>query len=546
MEKTRKIMFVAMLSMLVLAVYGCAATDTIPPVITLLGEAEVTIGAGTAYVDAGATAWDNYDGNITADIVVTNHVNTAVVGIYHVIFNVTDTHGNKAVKVVRVVHVVDTTPPVITLLGEPEITIEVGAVYVDAGATAWDNLDGDITADIVATNPVNTAVVGTYIVRYNVVDANGNYAVEVARTVRVARIIQEAIDAANDGAEIIIPEGVYPENINFGGKNIVLRSTDPTNPDVVANTIIDGTNSGPVVTFSGTETSDCVLSGFTIRNGKAEIGGGIIGNYAEATIENNVITSNSADYSGGGLGYCIGTIRNNTVNNNSSQLYGGGFYYCDGTIENNIITSNSADAYGGGLGYCYGTIQNNIITSNSAGGGGGLVLCNGTIQNNIISKNHGGSAGGLGDCYGTIQNNIITENSSIYGAGLFRCGWEDGGIWNNTIVNNSATREGGGLYLCGNIENNIVWSNSAPNGAQLNDSCSMPTYCCIQDWTGGGEGNISSDPNFGDPANGDFHLKPDSACIDAGCPIDGVTEDFEGDSRPFGSGFDIGADESTY
>ena len=81
--------------------------------------------------------------------------------------------------------------------------------------------------------------------------------------------IQAAINAAVSGADtVIVAEGTYIENISFGGKNIVLMSIDPNDPAVVAATIIDGGNVNSVVTFGGTETSDCVLAGFTIRNGQ--------------------------------------------------------------------------------------------------------------------------------------------------------------------------------------------------------------------------------------------------------------------------------------
>jgi hypothetical protein len=81
--------------------------------------------------------------------------------------------------------------------------------------------------------------------------------------------IQAAIDAAASGANtVVVAEGTYYENISFGGKNIVLRSIDPNDPAVVAATIIDGNNLTSVVTFDGTETSDCVLTGFTITGGK--------------------------------------------------------------------------------------------------------------------------------------------------------------------------------------------------------------------------------------------------------------------------------------
>jgi len=81
--------------------------------------------------------------------------------------------------------VTDKTAPVITLLGATPVTVAPGLIYTDAGATATDNVDGDITANIVTINPVNTASIGTYTVTYNVKDAAGNAATQVVRTVNV-------------------------------------------------------------------------------------------------------------------------------------------------------------------------------------------------------------------------------------------------------------------------------------------------------------------------------------------------------------------------
>lgn len=81
----------------------------------------------------------------------------------------------------------DTTPPVITLLGDSSVTVKLGAVYTDDGATASDNVDGDITENIVVVDPVDTAVAGTYTVTYNVSDLASNPAEEVSRTVIVRR-----------------------------------------------------------------------------------------------------------------------------------------------------------------------------------------------------------------------------------------------------------------------------------------------------------------------------------------------------------------------
>ena len=134
------------------------------------------------YTDAGATATD-LSGEIS--VISTGTVDTSVVGTYTVTYNATDASGNEAAAVSRTVNVVDTTVPVITLTGEATVTIEVGSTYTDAGATATDNYDGDITSSIVTVNPVDTAVVGVYTLTYNVTDANGNVAVEVTRIVNV-------------------------------------------------------------------------------------------------------------------------------------------------------------------------------------------------------------------------------------------------------------------------------------------------------------------------------------------------------------------------
>lgn len=79
----------------------------------------------------------------------------------------------------------DITPPVISLIGPSQVTTQMDSVYVDAGATAFDETDGDITSDIIVVNPVNVNILGTYYVTYNVTDNAGNKAEEVRRKVTV-------------------------------------------------------------------------------------------------------------------------------------------------------------------------------------------------------------------------------------------------------------------------------------------------------------------------------------------------------------------------
>lgn len=376
--------------------------------------------------------------------------------------------------------------------------------------------------------------------------------------------IQAAIDDSNNADTVIVAEGRYYENIEFLGKNIVLRSTDPNKPDVVANTIIDGNNLGSVVTFSGTEDETCVLAGFTICNGYDTRAGGICGGTVEvathAIIRNNMITANTL-WNGGAVVFCDGLIQNNTVCKTSSLCSGVALRDCQGTIEGNAIVDNRCAGLVGcgglvhnnyisgnstGLANCNGIIQNNTVSDNLCEG---LGLCNGIIQNNIISYNGAGIyrgdeaiirnnvitgnwAGGLIYCHGEIRNNLIAGNSSALGGGLSMCG---GIIENNTIVHNSASR--GGAFYCsgGTIRNCIIWGNTATEGAQLYKS-SQPSYSCVQDWAEGGTGNICADPLFTDPNNNDYHLKSragryepttktwvkdniTSPCIDAGDPL---------------------------
>ncbi len=142
----------------------------------------------------------------------------------------------------------------------------------------------------------------TYAADYHVnLDGSGDFAV-----------IQEAIDAAQDGDTIIVHPGTFYENIHFLGKNIVLRSVDPEDRECVESTIIDGQQLGSVVTFAGTEDETCELSGFTITNGMAEHGGGICGGewpdgpYASPTIANCRITGNQVTRMGAGISCCGG------------------------------------------------------------------------------------------------------------------------------------------------------------------------------------------------------------------------------------------------
>lgn len=79
----------------------------------------------------------------------------------------------------------DTINPIITILGDNPANITIGDIYEDAGATAIDEKDGDITENIEINNYVDKDKVGTYFVTYDVMDLAGNEANQVSRTVNV-------------------------------------------------------------------------------------------------------------------------------------------------------------------------------------------------------------------------------------------------------------------------------------------------------------------------------------------------------------------------
>ena len=158
--------------------------DTESPVINMIGSSPIDVEAGSTYTDEGATALDNYDGDISNLIVSLNTVNTGILGSYTVTYDVTDSSGNPAATVTRIVNVVDTTAP--TIIVDPiTINLIVGDFYIDAGFSASDIVDGDLTSSITIVGTVDTLTIGTYTITYNVTDAAGNLATQVVRTVNV-------------------------------------------------------------------------------------------------------------------------------------------------------------------------------------------------------------------------------------------------------------------------------------------------------------------------------------------------------------------------
>ena len=117
--------------------------------------------------------------------------------------------------------------------------------------------------------------------------------------------IQEGLDASIEGDTVIVQPGIYEENIDFYGINVVLASKflEAQDSKFIHETVIFGSkdrgSTGPVITFSGGEDSTSAVIGFTIKNGRSPIGGGIYCNRANPRLHNLIIKENRAEKGAG-------------------------------------------------------------------------------------------------------------------------------------------------------------------------------------------------------------------------------------------------------
>ena len=150
--------------------------DTKPPVITLKEAPENTLAEDGIYQEAGYSAWDNYDGDITNQVILTHSLGK-------ITYVAIDSSGNLA-YVDREVPYHDPIPPKIHLEGGESYAIPTGTQYTEPGYTAEDNVDGDLTAYVAVEGYVDWLRPGTYPITYTVSDARENVTT-VTRNVEV-------------------------------------------------------------------------------------------------------------------------------------------------------------------------------------------------------------------------------------------------------------------------------------------------------------------------------------------------------------------------
>ena len=354
-------------------------------------------------------------------------------------------------------------------------------------------------------------------------------------------VFADVVDDYYGGSSFIIEDAVITGNsshgVNFGG----LSYDDNAYPSTPAFTIRDS-----VISENGGR-------GVFLRRGQ------------DSTIENTAIEDNSGGgvYSGDSGGYDFYaprlTITGSTIRDNVASI-GGGLWQEDGSVAivNSLIEDNTA-ANGAGI---YGTgtasdtleIRESSITGNRAdaiiSAGGGVFSSGATeIYNSTISYNFAASGGGV-----TIADNMYSKLS----------------MTNTTVTRNSAVKSGGGLEILGGREaeiiSTVIAENNAANGPDIRveGSDTPDNFSVASSFVGSNDGNSLSAPGqFGNQVGTaaaplDSGLSPavvlnelpvfvpfsDSPLLDAGSNPGNLTIDQIGENRVVGNGIDIGAIEA--
>ncbi|MFO7540285.1 MAG: PKD domain-containing protein [Chloroflexota bacterium] len=322
-------------------------------------------------------------------------------------------------------------------------------------------------------------------------------------------------------------------------------------------------------------------------------GGAYIGGNAQ--LDRAWFEGNAAVY-GGGL-YVWGDIdlTDTTLLNNTAHEDGGGVFVI-GNIQGVQVrfAGNVSDDDGGGiLGLGSIHLVDSMFTGNIArnGSGGGIrrpipaLASSAATQNptlaltrtQFISNTALFSGGGVAASTSLLVNSsTFVGNAAHNGGGVYH-GSGSGLVVNSLFARNTAHNTAAALALDSSdvmvIKHATIIGDTGQNvpgitlnsGSFLLENTIMARHAVAirnlggvfhQDYNlfyqnganivgnfSGGDHNVSGDPKFVAPESGDFHIGAESAALDAGVAA-GVMVDFEGDSRPLGSGFDIGFDEA--
>lgn len=361
-------------------------------------------------------------------------------------------------------------------------------------------------------------------------EGGGIYALDADVTVMDSRIVDNVARSYGGGIAVINTGGVISANTVWGnvaggkGGGLAVALIEPDD---------DTVDLAPI---------SVLLRANRIWDNVTESGGGGVGIWDDMDwtsgnlsvhVHHNHIRGNVAEGMGGGI-----VVGDNPYNSSNLSAF----------LTNNVLVGNETDGYGGGvsLGFAFIVFERNLVLSNTASHGGGLATYygGGTYSNNVIANNQ-----------------VYTSGSGIH----IRAGWHN--FLHTTIVQNQGGDGSGmaaGMPCCGDIlpfiqitlTNSVIASQTLGitatqgyTGGVIRNEVTLDHVL----WFANAEnvsGTLSitvTHPYTGDPAfvnagAGDYHIGVGSAALDRGVDA-GVVTDIDGDPRPAGRGFDLGADE---
>lgn len=323
-------------------------------------------------------------------------------------------------------------------------------------------------------------------------DGTGN-----ASSWATAGTLDTAMNAAGAGDSVWLKEGTYTGDGNavlelkegvsvYGG--FLGTEGELESRDYLSNiTVINGESARRCVA----PANNAVLDGFVLASGRAKRGGAVYVNGKSFTLQNTILTENTAIDSGGAI-YCDSVGENNT-GVILSQCY---------------FANNKADWNGGGI-YNY---ESKVTATNCA------------FYQNTAQNDGGGMYNYF--CAPTLMNCTFTDNTATRGGAI------------------RAVQEGPSADAMV-ITNSIIWGNDSDTEIYLSSAADpVITYSCIEgSWDEAKAGVILTDPVFDDEATFAWMLDSTSPCIDTGTATGAPTVDLFGSDRPEGEEVDMGAHE---
>jgi uncharacterized repeat protein (TIGR01451 family) len=342
----------------------------------------------------------------------------------------------------------------------------------------------------------------------------------------------------------------YPTTLDAQGEGRVVYVTGAITPTAEGLHLIHGMTSysedgsGVHVYLAAATISGCHI----YSNTPGYFGAGLYLTHADdATLTNNRVHDNTSTGHGGGI-HCMSsqdvTIAGNQIHNNESRFGNGGGLYINNsnsiTASRNHIYGNTSWLFGSGI-YIHNSddvvVSSNEIYDNESGSGGGAFELrfsdNATLVNNVLVDNRfggSGSGGGIDVSNATahLLHNTIARNTGAQSYGVYVNSSSTLWLTNTILVSHTVGIEvasGGAATLAGTLWGDGAWANGT-------DVVGVAVT----------SGDVTGYPRFVDADGGDYHVGGDSAARDAGVPAD-VSDDIDGEARPFGAAPDLGADE---